>query len=140
MAETQKQVMAKTSSSLTVGTAQAIAAPNPYGWQQEADSYLAAAGWERKGQDRYGRTMWMDMLHQGKKDELRPSTKLPLQGGGLEVVEQIYCPPEPWIYTTDAAVAMQRDRDKSREPLEELITRKEEELKVLKSRFAELSK
>lgn len=106
-------------------------------WDQQAYEYLVSRGWERLGTNERGVGVWADPMGQGNQKAVKkPSVKLPVAGGGEEIIQQWHCPPVMWNCTTEEAMVRQKERDKAaqgEQPRGELIGRSEKNQPILSS-------
>lgn len=85
---------------------------SPYSRMEEIHSYLASKGWELMGSNERGQTTWADPVGKSNREPRQvQAAKLPVAGGGHEVVNQWSHPPTNWVYPVDEAMLIQKQRD-----------------------------
>jgi hypothetical protein len=105
-------------------------------WLRVQEEYLEIRGWERAGTNERGVGIWRDPKGRGQKSELKEAVVLPVQGGGREVVKQLYLPPADWYFTTEEASQLQHQRDEGGEGLRDVVEYRRRELKELEEQLA----
>lgn len=107
-------------------------------WIEQQEVYLQSHGWEKKGGNERGVSIWADPL--GTLCRAEPTTLVDLTPKGQQekvIVRQMTGQPTPWDYVFDEALMVQRGRDSGGGSLEQRITIKRKELGELE---AELKK
>lgn len=80
-------------------------------WLEQEEDHLLTNGWIKLGIDGRGVGIWDDPLATGAKPAQTEIVRLPVQGGGEEIIRQWVGPVIQWTRVTEDAYIVQRQRE-----------------------------
>lgn len=86
----------------------------PSAWLTEARAFLESRGWTESGNNERGDATWNDPVGSTAKPVKVEAVVLRTKNGGKETIMQSRGAPLPWVYGTDEALSMQRQRDRAK--------------------------